>query len=1552
MIVSEIPLIYSETNGRCLRFALKREGTVERIERKIASDERSGLNNAHFEWSSLDHSVGCSSVSPLGDDDFIATLWSSRELVVSVILAQESEVKRVELDLKGLQDSAASDATSIAKVQAFENNDMIQLSIVDSGANIYTLTLEMENLTPKSRFKTLDLSQLLQEDLDLEYSGAELFDTLIHFISADLVIVALSPHILTVQINSRSLSLWSLSHVHQLMNSQSLTSILSRAGNMLLGRESDQNSVLASTTALAVSANMAWTLHTDGTVLLWHIGSNGMPHQVALVQVELPPPDQWVTHTMPFSFHLEARKEMAVLHIQTRLQGSVLYNLSIYGESYPLDLPQGTVVSTLHLSSKPQLTLVTTTQKNHQTLVWTFDSTSTTTLAIQPTSVRLTGLDDAHRLDSVQDEKTCLCFLTAFSEYAIFQATRKLVPHYVWNIVQSWAVNTLRALELWRKNKEDPQRFKALARTVLELEEQDRRPLRLTSLPQGLLLVRANGASLMRIQSETEDYEFRHLDDLALNLVSTLERTKMAELVRMETTLTNLITSLSLVLGEDGSSGDLQSDFHYLLLSVDKRPILKMTASQLQVYLESAPMSLLLPESTAAAEGIGRSASADQRRAAATLVHGGVETMRRLALGRCLISMSLANNLDTGFARYLQILATKWVMYQQVPMPPPASLKDSSPLAKRLSFGEEDTSAISVLSGGHNQKTTILDVHLMQASRFLPSSVPLDQCILSMARSVLDLSFRRPCESGTQYELLPELGCLPKPSKGEIASDYPRLALRLLSVNIFFPPPYDSPNAILARTEATAECLLIESNENPSSQVLRDRANHLLDPQVMTDDLNVTTIGEMYERMLSASKEILLGTDILDAEHAMKAQVQEILYGGPTGEIRQDIRRLCEKETLRKVLMPFFLSKGSLPALDPSQQVSFKMLLRALLRMSNLMNRLSIIERRTDRLGRVGTADNPLNLVAQTQRTIEQVEALFPKKMYDSMPEYITLWSLLYRHAEAAQEWTAALGACRSNPCHEHHLRNVKQLVKGMIDAGALGELLDLCSTVTGKEAVDLYDIAADALSRANLWGSRYAIGSRTADYLGCLYCLHLSHSDWKQAAQAMDLRLGEASQCLRGDTSSNNDILAVRDMTLSAIASSISLQLVDDKSARFLVSGESGPYPEIAFLEDAEPELAPRSILKRNLDRQSKDNQSSPIRPKDDRLSRFMTTSDLVARAVRAVAFEALFLDSAATPFPTAVLAKPYPHIDLAVIDNLASSGYYPLAFAVAHSMKQYSSERRGGSPRGRDRLLDSYRHVVCNYLFEVANQNELVASPHDVEMESSSSSDKRPTLSQLRYALAEAQHKGSSPMTPYVSGPKYGSRKLWPQVSAASSAMELIRMIVDRRDTSASPIALEVAEFFLSKSVARLPQWLEDHLGGVDSIIGGLFGKSRNSTSRHNPSALCTLYTKKGRYVEACDLVTRVLVGPEGGKVRRSNAASRVPEKGNIDFVPYPKIDLLWNLIDQSLRQGDIDEETMSQLRVSRLKMEQALEFHFSLLKISEEGLTSARALARGKQ
>jgi hypothetical protein len=68
-------------------------------------------------------------------------------------------------------------------------------------------------------------------------------------------------------------------------------------------------------------------------------------------------------------------------------------------------------------------------------------------------------------------------------------------------------------------------------------------------------------------------------------------------------------------------------------------------------------------------------------------------------------------------------------------------------------------------------------------------------------------------------------------------------------------------------------------------------------------------------------------------------------------------------------------------------------------------------------------------------------------------------------------------------------------------------------------------------------------------------------------------------------------------------------------------------------------------------------------------------------------------------------------------------------------------------------------------------------------------------------------------------------------------------------------------------------------------------------------------------------------------------------LPEKGEMDFVPYNKIDLLYNLVDSALEdkyEGTLaNEELRSMVINAREKMVDSLENHLELLQISESGM-----------
>jgi hypothetical protein len=130
-----------------------------------------------------------------------------------------------------------------------------------------------------------------------------------------------------------------------------------------------------------------------------------------------------------------------------------------------------------------------------------------------------------------------------------------------------------------------------------------------------------------------------------------------------------------------------------------------------------------------------------------------------------------------------------------------------------------------------------------------------------------------------------------------------------------------------------------------------------------------------------------------------------------------------------------------------------------------------------------------------------------------------------------------------------------------------------------------------------------------------------------------------------------------------------------------------------------------------------------------------------------------------------------------------------------------------------------------------------------------------------------------------------------------------------------------------------------LESLLLGPPKSRGLFAGKTGN------PSALILVYIRWGMLLEASTVVTSTLLG--NGFDRKKVAASRLPEKGNIDFVPYKIIDLLWDLMGKEIANPNIDSDTRKNLHLARIRIEQVLTEHFELMKISEAGLHSARVL-----
>lgn len=456
-------------------------------------------------------------------------------------------------------------------------------------------------------------------------------------------------------------------------------------------------------------------------------------------------------------------------------------------------------------------------------------------------------------------------------------------------------------------------------------------------------------------------------------------------------------------------------------------------------------------------------------------------------------------------------------------------------------------------------------------------------------------------------------------------------------------------------------------------------------------------------------------------------------------------------------------------------------------------------------------------------------------------------------------------------------------------------------------------------------------------DYQGALYALHASQEQWRRAAQSLDLRYVNAEKALRRftgksginvQTSELRDGLIVQDLVLSACGSANAIQLVKDPDYRFLVSGEYGKFSVIQSGNDTIIETPNK--LKRG---RSKDADSMTKENGDtvDRLSKFMVDLHLDGRAIRSLALRTLFFDrSTSYAFAKYAFRR---GIDTSQIDvdELFKNGYYQFGLLLAKAQNKVYRNGKA-KPGGND--------IFGNYLSRLMGE-------YLVPLASSDDDTSRPTLQQLQLAIDTASPTEST--ASYIVTERSVNLARLEKSALKAATFVLLKELTTTHSTAETPFALDVAFSFLDRnSNKQLPVWLERLLLGVDldTVGGGAFSprfKVGCEVYLGNPSALLRLYTQRGMFFEACNVVTLIL----DNNSRAAKAASRLPEKGNIDCVPYHSIDVLWNLIEIASSKGAYDYDEKRRILKARKGMEEALKTHFEFIQVGEMGLRSARIL-----
>ncbi|KAL3788186.1 hypothetical protein HJC23_004653 [Cyclotella cryptica] len=803
----------------------------------------------------------------------------------------------------------------------------------------------------------------------------------------------------------------------------------------------------------------------------------------------------------------------------------------------------------------------------------------------------------------------------------------------------------------------------------------------------------------------------------------------------------------------------------------------------------------------------------------------------------------------------------------------------------------------------------------------------------------------------------------------------PHITLRLLAPLLEYPSQGSPDNQ--DTTRIAAECLLVEASlvakqyhlgttTTPPKDLWVLASNILLD-NVARDSVDGTSICHIYEALLSHKDRCSPSSqDVHQEEKVFKVLSAILLIGECEDDLSQftesqeDIKRLCTMPTMRSLFLPlalsapvstdhgglvtWLLSKISCDA--PVPKLALYHFVKTMMNISKLFFRVDTLQRKLQLIGEDSTALSDCCNVAldAINDTISSITSLLPFEISREMPEFATLWSLAFETSLRGNLWDHALRSCLSNPSKGEQNDKFRSLVLRMVDAKALGKLLDMSMAVVGHIDVRMNDVEFDDTTADPPSGMSFDLlnhatkiieqaakeqataSTRTADevealwkdrpnYWGALYSLHASRGNWKQAAQAMD-KCGKAADlaAAAAPRSRSQNVSSINKATSKMIMDEISLSAIACANAVSLTEKPSDRY------------ILPNGLAKG-----------------------LLTEEDIEIRAMRAMALRALSMDEYSPDSVTTILKASF----RVTIDMLARLGYYDHAIALAKGL----SAKRKSCPGGVDLFDDSLKHILSKYLVPAATIFPCRASGEGIDVDIQS----RSKVAQIRLSSSSCVVRNlgkQAALTSSSSNSKsFMMNKICDEAVQADMAMRLLQQYTYMYSPSCSGLGLHVARSILLASGGNsdLPHWLKDlFIFGMphdDGKKSGLFASVEGGHNVADPAGLVRLFMEFHRYDDACEVVVSVLSKRSGVAFSPS---SRIPEKGNIDFVPYDLIDELWKSIQSIISSNqnsseDFDSNNkLNALRSMQTRMEKALLKHFELLKLSEEGLKSARALA----
>lgn len=539
--------------------------------------------------------------------------------------------------------------------------------------------------------------------------------------------------------------------------------------------------------------------------------------------------------------------------------------------------------------------------------------------------------------------------------------------------------------------------------------------------------------------------------------------------------------------------------------------------------------------------------------------------------------------------------------------------------------------------------------------------------------------------------------------------------------------------------------------------------------------------------------------------------------------------------------------------------------------------------------------------------------------------EVDNLWSTTFSMAVSQQNWERAFQACVRLSNVAQKTKHLKELVIATVCNGAVEDLQSFCKPSMNHQGLAevfphamMHEIAVEALEETNLDDHRYK---------QAMFVLHAARGDWERGAEALDAAYWKTVETLRKEA-----LTYPRD---DASAREFRQRFNTD-----LLSFALGCRCAIGCAPEGEKYLITRSRVAllggANQGHAHTQRETEVTDSRDETLEEYFSLNDLALRAALVSSLSTLLSSGGAEPGEVVTVLLRGSQQSREDVDKLCqallSRGCFEQGLSLA---SLYSSNEFVDGDYVHEFLVE----MLCNHLVPLA-LGEVTASS--------------PSPEQLADALDALTSRQQPPLLVTSRSKKVIQ---WRSHCVSTNAMALLQAVTTEYTSASMPVALDVARSFLNREY-RVPSWLDSLLlWGADAATlkaptSGLFARRRGhadvadgSAYMGDPAALLRYYTESGRYIDACRVVTSLL----DSQNRSGNAPNRLPEKGNTDFVPYNAIDSLWTFVDAAARIDSAkDPKRAKMLREAQRSMKAALENHFRLLKVSEEGLLSARAIS----